>query len=52
VQIGQTRHPLEVFFAPRSVAVIGASERADSDPLGRQGEDDGHRRIGRGQREQ
>ena len=30
MQIGQTRHPLEVFFAPRSVAVIGASERADS----------------------
>jgi len=24
------RHPLEVFFAPRSVAVIGASERAGS----------------------
>ena len=30
MQIGQTRHPLEVFFAPRSVAVIGASERAGS----------------------
>ena len=27
---GQTGHPLEVFFAPRSVAVIGASERAGS----------------------
>jgi len=24
------RHPLEVFFAPRNVAVIGASERAGS----------------------
>ena len=24
----ESRHPLEVFFAPRSVAVIGASERA------------------------
>ena len=27
---GATRHPLDVFFAPRSVAVIGASERAGS----------------------
>ena len=27
---GDTRHPLEVFFAPRSVAVIGASEREGS----------------------
>ena len=26
----ERRHPLEVFFAPRSVAVIGASERAGS----------------------
>ena len=25
-----TRHPLQVFFSPRSVAVIGASERAGS----------------------
>ena len=24
---GETRHPLEVFFAPRSVAVIGTSEQ-------------------------
>ncbi len=27
---GVARHPLEVFFAPKSVAVIGASERAGS----------------------
>jgi acetyltransferase len=27
---GETRHPLEVFFAPRSVAVIGASEQDGS----------------------
>ncbi len=27
---GSVRHPLEVFFAPRSVAVIGATERAGS----------------------
>ena len=27
---GGARHPLELFFAPRSVAVIGASERAGS----------------------
>src|ERR1700682_4430450 len=26
----ESRHPLDVFFAPRSVAVIGASERAGS----------------------
>src|SRR5262252_5956421 len=26
----ETRHPLEVFFAPRSVAVIGATERQGS----------------------
>ena len=26
----ETRHPLEVFFAPRSVAVIGATERLGS----------------------
>src|SRR5262249_30887151 len=28
--LADKRHPLEVFFAPRSVAVIGASERTGS----------------------
>src|SRR5438128_2212519 len=27
---GEGRHPLDIFFNPRSVAVIGASERAGS----------------------
>src|SRR3954471_4278035 len=31
--LGGARHPLEVFFSPRSVAVVGASDRAGS--LGR-----------------
>jgi acetyltransferase len=30
MNFGESRHPLEVFFAPRSVAVIGATERDGS----------------------